>query len=255
MFLSILSLTTSTGTGKLGVPHYEGLEAVVGLLIAHVAHLLSVFVVFALGIILFPSRRPSGFALTAALLHMLSPAGLFLSAPYAESSCALLTFFGVLLFAKSFNSKGRSTAWHDLLIILSGISFGIATTFRSNGILSGLLLLEEAFRALILLRYEFRITTIRRLLATGIGGLSVGAGFLLPQYIAWSEYCGPSNADVDSLRPWCHKSIPSIYTFVQDHYWYVGLYHHKALLTQTGIVGSSDTGQSRTYRSSSSQCQ
>lgn len=213
------TLTTITGIGKLGVPHYEGLEALVAVAIAHVAHLLSVLVLFALGITIFPSR-PSGFALTAAFLHIISPAGLFLSAPYAESSCALLTLFGVLLFAKSFASKGQPTVGHDLLVLLSGISFGIATTFRSNGILNGLLLLEEAFRVLISLRHGFRFTTIHRLLATGLGGLSVGAGFLLPQYIAWNEYCGQLNADANSLRPWCQNTIPSIYSFVQDHYWY-----------------------------------
>jgi phosphatidylinositol glycan class V len=206
--------------GKLGVPHYEGLEALVGVVITHVAHLLSVLVVFALGITLFPSR-PSQFALTAAFLHIISPAGLFLSAPYAESSCALLTFSGVLLFAKSFSSNGQPTAGHDLLVLLSGISFGISATFRSNGVLNGLLLLGEAFRVLNSLRYGFRFTTIRRLLATGLGGLSVGGGFLLPQYIAWSEYCGQANADVNSLRPWCQETIPSIYSFVQAHYWYV----------------------------------
>ena len=191
-----------------------------GVVIAHVAHLLSLLVLFALGIIVFPSSPP-GFALTAALLHIISPAGLFLSAPYAESSCALLTFSGVLLFAKSFASKGQPTIGHDLLVLLSGISFGIATTFRSNGIFNGLLLLEEAFRALFSLRYGIRVATIRHLIATGLGGLSVGTGFLLPQYIAWREYCGQQNADANLSRPWCHKTPPSIYSFVQDHYWYV----------------------------------
>jgi phosphatidylinositol glycan class V len=214
-----LTLTQFKVVAKPGIPHHAELEALVGVVIANVAHLLSVLVVFALGITIFPSR-PSDFALTAAFLHVISPAGLFLSAPYAESSCALLTFSGVLLFAKSFPSKRQSTAWHDLLTFLSGISFGIAATFRSNGILSGLLLLEEAFRVLISLRYGFRASTMRRLLATGLGGLSVGAGFVLPQYIAWTEYCNTSTAGISSLRPWCQKTIPSIYSFVQDYYWY-----------------------------------
>ena len=220
VFTLIFVLTLTKGIVKVGLPHQEGLEALVGIVIAHLAHLLSVLVLFALGITLYPSQPPA-FALTAALLHILSPAGLFLSAPYAESSCALLSFSGLLIFAKSLTySHGQSTVWHDLLIILSGISFGIATTFRSNGILNGLLLLEEAFRVIAAFRKGLRLTLIRRLLATGLGGLCVGAGYFLPQYIAWSEYCNDHTASLTSLRPWCYYSVPSIYSFVQGHYWY-----------------------------------
>ena len=205
-----------------------------------------------LSISLFP-KQPSGFALTAALLHIIAPAGIFLSAPYAESSCALLTFSGVLLFAKSSPSNGKPSARHDLLVLLSGVSFGFATALRSNGILNGLLLLEEAVRVLMSLRYGIQITAIRRLLATGLGGISVGAGFLLPQYIAWKEYCGHSDISGHSLRPWCQKSFPSIYSFVQDHYWYVFPVNKKSLLSVPGTLGYSDIGPSRTHHSSSLQ--
>ena len=75
----------------------------------------------------------------------------------------------------------------------AGLTFGIAATFRSNLILNGLLLLEEALRTLYYLRYEFNLIKVRRLIATGLGGLLVGVGFVLPQYIAYREYCAPSS--------------------------------------------------------------
>lgn len=159
------------------------------------------------------------FAFISAALHIISPAGLFLSAPYAESSCALLGFAGSLVFTSSLADEGQESLDHDLLVVLSGILFAVATTFRSNGILNGLLLLEEAFRTLLRLTNGVRVATVRRLLATGLGGLIVGGGFLLPQYIAWSEYC--TESEVEVLRPWCGKTVPSIYAFVQDHYWYI----------------------------------
>jgi phosphatidylinositol glycan class V len=199
-----------------GVPHYEGLEALIAIIIAHAAHLASVLVLFHLSLAVFPGFK-SRFALTTATLHIVSPAGLFLSAPYAESSCALFTFSGALLFAKSFVSKGKAAASHDLFVLASGILFGISTTFRSNGILSGLLLLEEAFRVVISLKEGFETAKFRRLILTGIGGMCVGAGFFVPQFIAYNEYCGQENALL--LRPWCGERIPSIYTFVQEHYW------------------------------------
>lgn len=184
--------------------------------IAHTAHLLSALTLFSLTSALFPSSTSSGFALTAALLHILSPAGLFLSAPYAESSCALLSFLGCLLFTKSRTPSGATTTGHDLLVLAAGVILGAATTLRSNAILNGLLLLEEALRTLYDLTNGLHLANVRRLLAAGIGGLCVGVGFLLPQYIAYVEYCTPSDIQP---REWCERNIPSIYTFVQDHYW------------------------------------
>ena len=218
MLLSAPSLT-KVGLAESGLIGREGLERVVAVVIAHAAHLLSVLVLFSLTIAVFPRSRP-GFAFTAASLHIISPAGIFLSAPYAESSCALLTFAGVLLFSKSFSSTSDvTTARQDILLLLSGILFGIASAFRSNGVLSGLLLLEEAFRSLFRFVNRPSFPTTRRLALTGLGGLSVAAGFLLPQYIAYSEYCGHSSPRAS--RPWCDRTLPSIYNFVQDHYWYV----------------------------------
>lgn len=208
---------TKVGLGYLGVPHYDGLEGLVGILIAHVAHLFSILILYGLSMILFPSKQ---IALVTALLHIISPAGIFLSAPYAESSCALLTFLGVFLFTKSFGSGASNRSLgHDLLILASGVVFGVATTFRSNALLNGLLLLEEAFRTFINLGDVFNVATFRRLIITGLGGMCVGIGFLLPQYLAYEEYCGATG--VDSTRIWCKNTIPSIYTFVQAYYWYV----------------------------------
>lgn len=210
------TILITTAIRSVGVPQFDGLEGLVAIFIAHFAHLLSVLVLFKLTSTIFLAS--TRIALVAASLHIISPAGLFLSAPYAESSCALLTFTGVLLFANSLGSRASSTVGQDLLVLLSGVVFGVATTFRSNGILNGLLLFEEAFRILFLLRNGIRLSAIRRLLATGLGGICVAAGFLLPQHIAYSEYCG--NLEAPNSRPWCQKSLPSVYTFVQDHYWY-----------------------------------
>lgn len=186
--------------------------------IAHLAHLLSVLVLFQLTLSIFP-RHDRTFAFIAASLHIISPAGLFLSAPYAESSCALLSFTGTLAFSKSFTAQGPiKNVW----ILLSGLVFGIATTFRSNGILSGLLLLEEAIRVVMSFADGMDTAKFFRLISTGAAGMLVGTGFVLPQYIAHLEYCG-----ADSLaRPWCERALPSVYVFVQAHYWYFHSLHN-----------------------------
>jgi phosphatidylinositol glycan class V len=241
----------SAGLQKAGFSGYEGLEGVLAVLIAHFSHLLSTLLLFMLTPAVFPACS-TRFSFTAAVLHIISPGGLFLSAPYAESSCAMLSFAGCLLFVKSLTVGGQNTLGHDLLVVSSGISFGIATTFRSNGILNGLLLLEEAFKVLWSLRNDPSLNKMRRLVATGLGGLFVGSGFLIPQYIAWSEYC--QEPDVTTFRPWCEKSLPSIYAFVQDYYWFVqllSLFTRDSVLMSLGIMAYSGIGPSQTFRFSS----
>lgn len=198
------------GMEKVGLHVSAGL---MGVFVAHLTHLLSVLVLYQLTVAIF-SYKSRSLAYTSAMLHVLSPAGLFLSTPCAESPCALLSFAGTLAFSKSFTAQGSTK---NLYMLLSGLCFGIATTFRSNGVLSGLLLLEEAIRLLSSLSQVISKAHVLRLLSTGFAGILVGAGLVLPQYIAYVKYCGTNT----SARPWCEKTLPSIYVFVQDHYWYV----------------------------------
>jgi phosphatidylinositol glycan class V len=161
-------------------------------------------------------------AFIAACLHVFSPAGLFLSAPYGESTYALLSFTGSFLFVQSFSLSEASTALKDAFLPLAGIMFGLATTFRSNGLLNGLLLLEEAIRLLYSMTRGVTFAKSRRLLAVGIAGVCTALGFVIPQYIAYQDFCVnyPYTHDQEP-RIWCRRTLPSIYSFVQEHYWYV----------------------------------
>ncbi|KAH8599794.1 hypothetical protein B0O99DRAFT_668254 [Bisporella sp. PMI_857] len=222
-FSRLIKLCT-TAIRKAGVPQYDGLESLVAIYIAHLGHFLSTLVLYKFTREIFP--RSTHVPLLTSYLHIISPAGLFLSAPYAESTCALLTFSGCHLFKKSLGIGEESPYLRDLYVLLSGILFGIAATFRSNAILSGLLLLEEAFYVSFdLLKSGVHVQNLRRLIATGLGGLAVGAGFLLPQYIAYVEFCR-SSTTVTSKRVWCQQMLPSISGFVQDHYWNVGPFRY-----------------------------
>jgi phosphatidylinositol glycan class V len=177
-----------------------------------------VLVLYNLGLAVFPESLQIAFV--AACLHIFSPAGIFLSAPYGESTFALLSFCGYLLFVWSFGDDGEVTAVHDALVAAAGLFWGAATTIRSNGLLNGLIFLEEVFRIAYSSRYGVKISYIRRLFTTGIGGIFIAIGFLVPQYIAFQEFCGrPLASEGRFLRPWCENRLPSIYTFVQSYYW------------------------------------
>ena len=190
-------------------------QALAAIAISNAAHLLSALVLYRLGRVVW---RDHTLSLVAALLHVLSPAGLFLSAPYAESSFALLSFTGYLLFALGCRAESRPFR-RDGYTVLAGVLFGLATAFRSNGILNGIPFAWEVIRHLPRLAQR-PLDTTRRLFALGVGGVCVAAGSLGPQVAAWLRFCSGASGATPA-RPWCRGYLPSIYAFVQSHYWWV----------------------------------
>ncbi|KAI9846257.1 MAG: ER membrane glycoprotein subunit of the GPI transamidase complex-like protein [Sclerophora amabilis] len=218
----------SSDTNVLVAQLSPRLEIIAAIVIAHVSHLLSVLVLYHLTRTVFrrPRTDPERLALLSAALHVISPAGLFLSAPYAESLFSWLSFLAHLLYAQSLAGTGRDGWKRDARVVLSGFLFGAAGTVRSNGLLGGLLFLCDA--SLIVFRglREFQsigLPALRRLAALVLGGCLVASGMLIPQWIAYDEFCRrPASSTSAGLRPWCGRLVPSIYSWNQDHYWNVG---------------------------------
>ncbi|OTB10422.1 glycosyltransferase family 76 protein [Daldinia sp. EC12] len=203
----------SQGLSSLGINLNGSIEPLIGILVAHTSHLLSVLVLYQLGLVVLGNKH---FSFIAALLHILSPAGVFLSAPYNESTFALLSFTGYLFFAKGLLGPKRTFA-HDVSLVASGMWFGFATTFRSNGLFNGI-------PFAVALAYEVRmpptLSSIRRRLSLMLGGLVIAVSFVVPQLAAFQIFCSvPSGT---RLRPWCKSMFPSIYSYVQARYWNVG---------------------------------
>lgn len=203
---------------------------IVGICLANISHGAAVGILYCLSRSILKGPDASRVAFVAACLHIISPAGIFLSAPYAESPFALLVFSASLLFSRSISAEEDGSARQDLSLVVSGALFGIATTFRSNGLLNGLLYIEEALRLLHKCSQKVTFPRVRRLVAVGIGGSGIGAGFIFPQYIAYQSFCkNEGTLDGEVSRDWCTKPLPSIYTFVQDHYWSVPPWSHAVL--------------------------
>ncbi|KAI2636660.1 glycosyltransferase family 76 protein [Xylaria nigripes] len=209
---TVINLLTKALT-SLGVPKHEALEPLIGIFVANVSHLLSALVLYKLSLTVTRNMRMS---LLSALLHIFSPAGLFLSAPYSESPYALLSFVGYLFFAKATLSEGRKFA-NDVSLVASGLWFGLAVNFRSNATLNGCLFAAELVREI---SRPPTANSVRRRLALLAGGSAIVIGFLVPQAVAYHTYC--YGVPISELRPWCTQKLPSIYTFVQAHYWNVG---------------------------------
>ena len=206
--------------------------ALTGILISHVFHLLAVRVLYKLVYELIPSTfaRKSQLAFLTACLHVFSPAGLFLSAPFGESVFAFLNFMGMLTYLRatqarpssSLNTGGQEGYW----LVTSGAWFGLASLIRSNGLLSGLLFLWDVIEVLPRLKHIWKRNAVQRtrLYNTVIAGSIIGLAYVAPQFYAYVHFCTGG-----STRPWCSSWPPSIYNFVQSHYWDVGLFRYWTL--------------------------
>jgi Gpi18-like mannosyltransferase len=209
-----LAVLFSVISGEDFAPPYQ--EIISAVLLSNACHFASTIVLYKLTLLCSNSRRSKELAWLASALHVLSPAGLFLSAPYSESLFSFLSFAGSYLYQRS--SIAMQSGHYlsgNAFVLCSAIVFSTACTVRSNGLLNGVLFLFDFASELNSFRERLRVQSLIRVFVLGIGGLLLGSGVILPQYIAWKEFC---TSDM-LTRPWCTKLIPSIYTYVQDFYW------------------------------------
>ena len=207
------------------------------IVLSHCTHWLSTLVLWQIGrTLLVPgTRNGNGIAMVAALLHVFSSAGIFLSAPYTESTFSFLNMSGFLLYVLATRqwdeqAHGRSC----LLTVAAGLVFGCATMVRTNGILSGIPFALD-FVALVVRssRHHLRGRDLLRLSAIVMGGTLVGCGVVVPQFLAYRSYCVLEQ----DKRPWCSQRPPTIFGWVQSHYWYVYQTSSKLLTYTTRNVG------------------
>ncbi|KIW72755.1 hypothetical protein PV04_00930 [Phialophora macrospora] len=215
---------TAKCLSALGVSDRLLSATLAGVVLSHVSHWLSVVQLWALTKALVEGMPCPDHDLPfrAAALHIISPAGVFLSAPYAESLFSFLSMSGFLGFVYALQrfSKNQTFAG-SAMMGLAGLSSCAATIVRSNGILAGIPFLFEAITAaLSTLSQGLSTTRLTQLASLGAGGLLVGIGLAYPQFLAFQEYC--SGRSPEDRRPWCNLTLPSIFTWVQSHYWNVG---------------------------------
>jgi phosphatidylinositol glycan class V len=190
---------------------------VAGIAMSNACHLLSVIALYQLLTITMESRLRHQIAFIAANLHIMTSASLFLSAPYTEAPFSLLNLTGMLLYAqaRAIARTRPSNAREDAYKLGSGILFASSTFLRSNGLLSGLILLCDVARYLPrVVSMQLTVHDARRIIVTCMSGVIVASGYVWPQYLAYTQFCTE-----DHGPPWCKKTVPSIYSWVQSHYW------------------------------------
>lgn len=171
-------------------------------------------------------------AVLVSLLHTISPAGVFLVSSYGEALFSFLSFLGAALFLHATTAESGS-CHTDALFLLSGLVWGVATLIRSNGLFAGVAYVCCGFTTVLvpatsLLRAQPSmnpsvtswIPLIRRTVILGLSSLSILAGFVFPQWLAYRDFCQFGTAI--PAPEWCHYRIPAIYTYIQARYWNVG---------------------------------
>ena len=209
------------GMTATGIADSGNAEALAGIALSHTSHLFSVMTLYSLTEEVFGlSPTNSLLAFISALLHIFSPAGLFLSAPCSESFFSWLQFSGYYYYVKGRKSvTGGSTLRQNMHVLLAGLLLGLATTVRSNGILSGILFAYDAIiYAAQLLRSRYKLKAGRELAVVIMGGMVLLFLATIPQILAYHKYC--IGNEKDQRRSWCNNIVPSIYAWVQFHYWY-----------------------------------
>lgn len=175
-------------------------------------------------------------ALYAALLFCVSPASVFLAAGYSEALFALLTF-----------SAMGQLEWGR--VWTSGLLFALATSVRSNGLVSiGFLVHSQCRGCCSALGVRGLPRQLCKLGASVLlSVLTISLPFALFQYYAYSQFCLPGTvlpipkplvqlATDKGYRiagghepPWCSWDLPLVYSYIQDVYWNVGFLRYYEL--------------------------
>lgn len=174
--------------------------------------------------------KNDGVAEAAARLYIINPANIFYGSAYTESGFAWAQF-------------AAGSVLEENTIVFAGILFGVATAFRSNGVLNVIIVLSHISREVFLTlrnrQDQRRHFKAARWIKRGFIALIL---VVFPHYLfarfGEARYCPFS---IKVKRPWCQNRswrnlfglIPSpMYSYLQRHYWGLGFmssYHVRNL--------------------------
>lgn len=192
-------------------------------------------------------------AYKSTILYCINPASIFFSAPYSETLFAWMSFYTML------KCTDNETLRFANIDITSGLPAGFSMITRSNGAVNIGFILYSSFKNVIektLPEIVYKYRTLKRriilpilllpLMTSGVAlFLTVIIALIpfflvqaynyfkfctvsdhnLPEFLVNPEYVLPGRAD----SPWCNYTLPLSYTYIQNHYWDVGLFKYYKL--------------------------
>lgn len=186
----------------------------------------------------------------AAQLYCVNPASIFFSAPYSETTFALLTFSG-LLSLEANNLTGCA------------VLFGASSLARSNGLINCAFIwykiVKDFLKDMLCIVKSPQKSLLGNIVSMSVAVFSAifkivattffsWLPFLLYQFYSYKVFCNPLASYKDlpahvlnygnnqkykmphaGLSPWCHQSVPISYSYVQSTHWDVGFLNYYEL--------------------------
>lgn len=179
----------------------------VATIVANLCHFLAALVLYYYTRLVFQNARifsPDRMALVSLVLFILSPAALFLTAPYSEAIAALFSFICLYLRERALAVKFGSVVINSHFYVASGLAASLAYGFRANCLLLGLLYVYDL--------------AVRPLKVSPL--LPISAGLILGISFVWSQAANYFAVCYGTDRgEWCLARVPSLFTYAQAHYW------------------------------------
>ncbi|KAH8741229.1 multi-pass transmembrane protein [Cryptosporidium ryanae] len=161
------------------------------------------------------------------LFFIFPSSNIFNSAMYSESLFACFNFWSALFILKAehySNNNGFYSPKNVVCLTASVTLMAFTSGIRSNGILNSIPLFLYFLSTTPLPSKNFSriaLFLVHWLIAFISFVISVSP-FLAHLTFSYLRYC----INPTSPRPWCHKFIPDIYSFVQSEYWNNGPFNY-----------------------------
>lgn len=168
-----------------------------GVLISLFSHFMTMVNIFRLTLLLGGDEY---FAFLASAFCCVSPAFAYQNAVYSESLFSALVTKGMIDFY-----SGRK--------FQAAMMWSLSSLARSNGVLMAGFFANDIVR---IFGGRFTFASIARIVKSVILTAITLLGYVAFQAYGYQLYC----MEEDFLRPWCDRTIPDIYGFVQAEYWY-----------------------------------
>lgn len=206
-------------------------KLMLGMLCSNICHLGTCIILYYLTFEMFKTsslftKTLREFSLISSIIYIISPAGIFLTASYSESPCALFSMASIYLREISINRENFNhlnsknslkTHWiYKVTYLLSGTMVSIAYGIRGNCLLLGAMFLFDL--------YEFGIRNrdiTDSILSLASGG-QIFVSIIALNWYTYAIFC-PARGE------WCQSWIPSLFSYAQSHYWNVGFFNYWSL--------------------------